>query len=64
MIFSCCEGDTSLQEAETPEEFAEANCAIDAWNINAGYGPARIDPGFDATMKAAFEALGLADLLH
>lgn len=28
------------------------------------YGPARIDPGFDPAMKAAFEGLGLADMLH
>ena len=27
-------------------------------------GPARIDPGYDPAMKTAFEALGLADLLH
>lgn len=64
MIFSYCEGDTTLQEAETPEEFAAALRAIDAWNVNAGYGPARIDPGFDPDMKAAFEAVGLQDMLQ
>ena len=39
VIFSYCEGDTTLQEAETPEEFATALHAIDVWNINAGYAP-------------------------
>jgi hypothetical protein len=29
-----------------------------------GYGPARIEPGFDPAMKAAFEGLRLADMLH
>jgi len=29
-----------------------------------GYGPAKIDPGFDTAMKAAFEDLGLRDMLN
>ena len=37
---------------------------IDAWNRAQGYGPAKIDPGFDPAMKMALEELGLADLLH
>jgi len=64
MIFSYCEGDTTLQEAETPEEFVAALRAIDAWNIEAGYGPAGIDPGYHPAMKADFERLGLADMLR
>ena len=59
MIFSYCEGDTTLKEAESPEEFAAELREIDAWNRAHGYGP-----GFDRAMKAAFEGLGLGDMLH
>ena len=64
MIFRYCEGDTTLKEAASPEEFAGELREIDAWNRAHGYGPARIDPGFDPAMKAAFEGLGLVDMLH
>jgi hypothetical protein len=47
MVFSYCEGDTTLKEAATPEGFAAEMREIDAWNRAHGYGPARIDPGFD-----------------
>ena len=64
MIFSYCEGDTTLKEAASPEEFAAELREFDAWNRAHGYGPARIDPGFDPAMKVALEALELKDLLH
>ena len=64
MTFSYCEGDTILKETGSPEEFAVELREIDAWNWAQGHGPARIDPEFDPAMKAAFEAFGLADLLH
>ena len=64
MIFSYCEGDTTLKAAASREEFAAELRETDAWNRVHGYGPARIDPGFDPVMKAAFEGLGLADMLH
>ena len=64
MICSYCEGDTTLKEATSPEEFAAELREIDAWNRAHGCGPARIDPGFDPAMKAAFEAPRLADMLH
>lgn len=64
MIFSYCEGDTTLKEAASSDEFATELCAIDTWNRANGYGPAWIDPGFDPAMKAAFVVIGLADLLH
>ena len=53
-----------MKEAATPEEFAAELREIDAWNRVNGFGPARIDPGFNPAMKAAFEGLGLADMLH
>ena len=55
MILSYCKGDTTLKEAASPEEFAAELREVDAWNRAHGYGPARIDPGFDPAMKAAFE---------
>jgi len=64
MVFSYCEGDTTLKEAASPEEFIAELQEIDAWSRAQGYGAARIDPGFDPAMKAAFEGLGLADMLH
>ena len=64
MIFNYCEGDTTLKEAASSEEFAAELREIDAWNRTHGYGPARIDPGFDPAIKAAFERLGLSDMLH
>jgi hypothetical protein len=64
MIFSYCEGDTTLKEAASPEEFAAELREIDDWNRAHGYCPAKVDPGFDPAMKAAFERLGLAEMLH
>jgi len=64
LMFSYCEGDTTLKEAATPDEFAAELLDIDAWTLAHGYGPARIDPGFDPQMKAAVEGPGLADMLH
>ena len=64
MIFHYCEGDTTLKEAVSPEEFAAELREIDAWNRTQGHGPAKIDPGFDPAMKAAFEGLGLLAMLH
>jgi hypothetical protein len=64
LIFNYCEGDTTLKEARSAEEFAAELREIDAWNRALGYGAARIDPGFDPVMKAAFEGQGLADMLH
>ena len=64
MIFTYCEGDTTLKEAASPEEFAAELREIDVWNRAHGYGPAKIDPGYDLAMKAVFLRLGLGDMLH
>jgi hypothetical protein len=45
MIFSYCEGDTTLKEAASPEEFAAELREIDSWNRANGYGPALGWPG-------------------
>jgi hypothetical protein len=36
----------------------------DSRTLIHSYGLARIAPGFDPALKAAFEAVGLADVLH
>lgn len=63
-IVSYAEGDVTIHEAETDEEFVAELRRIDEWNVANGHGNARIDPGFDPAMKAAFEAIGLGDMLH
>ena len=52
------------KEAASPEEFVAELREIDACNRAHGFGPARIDPGFDPAMKAAFVALGLGEMLR
>lgn len=64
VIFSYCEGDTTHMQCEDAEEFAAELRRIDEWNVQNRHGNARIDPGFDPAMKAAFVAIGLADMLH
>lgn len=50
--------------ASLAEEFAAALRGVDRWNRQYGYGSARIDPGFDPALKAAFEVMGLGEMLH
>lgn len=64
MVVNYCEGDVTIQTCDTDEEFAGLLRSLDEWNVKQGYGNARIDPGFGAEMKAAFERVGLADMLH
>jgi hypothetical protein len=59
LIFTYCEGDMTLKEAASPEEFAAELREIDAWKRAQVHGPPRIDPGLDPALKAAFEAPGL-----
>ena len=63
-ILNYAEGDVTRQVCETDEEFAQAMRDLDQWNRDHGYGSAKIDPGLDPAMKAAFERLGLGDMLH
>ena len=64
MVFSYCEGDKTLQIAETEEEFTKEIQNIKLWNDNSGYRFLGIDPGFNVELKAKFEELGLKELLH
>lgn len=64
IIVNYCEGDVTTTICETDAEFVEEMRRIDQWNQNNGHGRALIDPGFSPDMKAAFERIGLADMLH
>lgn len=63
-IVSYAEGDVTISQAESPAEFAEAMRKTEAWHTKNDGSPCRIDPGFDPAMTAAFESLGLGDMLH
>lgn len=64
LVFSYVEGDCTLHECETAEEFAAELRTIEAFEIEQGRKPARIDPGLNPECRAAFESVGLADMLH
>jgi hypothetical protein len=62
--FSFAEGDCTLTFCDSDAEFAEYVRNLVAWHNDNGYGPALIDAMMDGTIKAEFERIGLADLLH
>lgn len=64
MLICYCEGDVTLQTADTPAEFVEALRGLKAWNEENGHRFTGIDPGFKADIATGFKALGLGDLLH
>ena len=55
MTTTICETDAEF--AAQPREFAD-------WHAERGYGPMKIDSGFNDGLRQAFEQLGVADLLH
>jgi len=63
-IFNYCEGDTTVQEAETKTEFKEELNKIKTWNEENGHRFLGIDPGFNAELKNEFINMGLEKLLH
>ncbi len=63
-IFTYCEGDVTLQQAESVSEFVSAIRAIQQWNNENGHRFIGIDAGFPENgLHAEFEAIGLADML-
>lgn len=64
VVFSYVEGDCTTQVADTDEEFVSIVREMAAWHDSHGYGPLRLDPGFNADLKAALIRVGLDDLLH
>ena len=63
-IVSYCEGDISVQTAETPGEFADELRRINEWNVTQGYKPIGIDTLCRENITAKFNELGLTELLH
>lgn len=64
LFFSYCEGDTTLVECETEAEFVDYLRKTADWYAKNDGAPAKIDPGLNEEITAAFTKLGLADLLH
>ena len=63
-LINFAEGDIVATFCRDDAEFIDQIRALVAWNDEAGYGPARIDPANSPALRAQFERLGLADLLH
>ena len=61
ILVNYCEGDVTIQTAETEEEFVNAlrRLATADWHRFLG-----IDAMCDETLEARFKAMGLEDLLH
>jgi hypothetical protein len=62
--FSFCEGDTTLVECDTDEEFVSHVRSVVDWHAQQDGAPAKIDGMCDPDLIAAFERLGLSDILH
>lgn len=62
-IFSYCEGDCTITNCDTPEEYCAEVRRLADWNKDNGYWKG-IDAGFPGPLVDRFHALGLADLLH
>ncbi len=63
-MFSFVEGDLTLKQAETEQEFVEEIRSFVAWCGTTGYAFKGIDPGLGEDIAGRFKALGLGDLLH
>lgn len=63
-IVSYCEGDITVQQCESPQEFVEEIRAIRDWNVENGHKFLGIDPGFNPDLRKEFVALGLLEFLH
>jgi hypothetical protein len=59
-----CEGDITISDAETADEYVDDLRAIKRWNLENGHRFCGIDSGFNEGLKEKFVDLGLGDLLH
>lgn len=61
-----CEGDVTIRECETDEEFVEQIRSDAKWHDDTGHGPMLIDTGYpsDNPVHLKFVELGLDDLIH
>jgi hypothetical protein len=64
MVVSYCEGDLTIETAESRDEFVAAVRRIKSWNEEQGHGFSGIDAMCNEEIAAGFRALGLGDLLH
>jgi len=68
-IVNFAEGDVTIQDAESQDEFASALRTLAEWNATAGYRlpsgkPLGIDPGLNDALRQRFMDLGLGDLVR
>jgi len=63
-IVSYVEGDVTVEQAESDEEFVSAIRRIQEWNDANGWRFLGIDTCLDTNLADKFAALGLADLRH
>jgi hypothetical protein len=63
-IFQYVEGDLYLTRCDTDAELAAEILRMKEWNTSMGHRFMGIDPGFNADLKAALCAAGLAEYLH
>lgn len=59
-----CEGDVTIETADTPEEFCNNLRNIKKWNEENGWKFCGIDCMCVPEIEESFTALGLSDLLH
>ena len=63
-LFSYCEGDTTLTECDTDEDFKKAFFEMIDWNKQAGYWIGLDAGGRVGAVAKRFIELGFGDLLH
>jgi hypothetical protein len=63
IVICYCEGDVTVTECATDDEFVETLRGINTWNVENGYRPIGIDTGWNLRSKLAqtFVALGLGN---
>lgn len=63
-IVSYAEGDITVTECESEEEFVEQLLEIKSWHNGSGWTFRGIDPGLNPDLKEKFVEIGAGDLLH
>lgn len=64
MVVTFCEGDVTLQTADTDTEYVALLRHIKAWNEENGHAFLGIDPMGSGAIETKLRGLGLGDLLH
>ena len=63
-LFSYTEGDIVETVCDNEQEFIDQMERINSWNIEQGFKPVKVDPGFNTGLKEQFIKLGLEHFLH